>query len=414
MRINTFSIVGEALGFGARRMETIMRVSWLPVVLLLILNMATLFAYVSLAAGRLMSFDAAVPNMATLQFYAERAIEVGWDRAPGAMAAITGGSVLLQYILVASFMAPLIRYAGLGERPGAGVIRLPFGPDQLRFLFALFASFLLLGVFVLGPAIVAAAYVADYVNEAYTALYVTFPDENSLHTIKYVQGKDVIAYRGDAWRYDFALPGLAAAPFLAVLWTVLFVHFHPNNRSGDGAAAGNVALRALAALIGAAVLAALFYPVASSIGDAGAIVLLFAAVLALFYYAQLRFAPYPGVAVCRKSLSLSGFMNVTRGWNLLRLFLVIVILFLLMIVAQVLINTYALQAVGWTIAALFQAVASYTEILGSGERADWVLPVFSTIWSGVKILVNLFWTFFTYGVFAGLLGRLYKESDAAR
>ncbi|MEL7485805.1 MAG: hypothetical protein AAGJ87_01170 [Pseudomonadota bacterium] len=412
MGINIFSIVGGSLGFGARRMETIMRVAWLPVVLLLILNMATLFAYVSLAAGRLISFDAAVPNMATLQYYAERAVDVGWERSPAAMAAITGGSLALQFILVASFMAPLIRFAGLGERPGPGVVRVPFGPDQLRFIVSIFASFLLLGAFVLGPAFVAAAYVVDYVNEAYTTVFVSFPDAASLHTIELVSGKDVIASRGDAWRYDLAAPALAAAPFAFLLWIVLTAHFHPNNRapspSGD-----NLFLRALGALLGAGFLAALFFPLAAANGGTGVIGILIAAVIALFYYGQLRFAPFPGVAVCRKSLSLKGFMNVTRGWNLLRLFIAIAILLILLFAAQVIINTYVVQAIAWTINALFQAIGSYTEIIGRGEQAGWVIPVFSTAWSVIKILINVFWTFFTYGVFAGFLGRLYRESEAA-
>ena len=44
MALGVFSVTGEALNFGGRRMETIMRVSWLPVALLLIVNMATVFA----------------------------------------------------------------------------------------------------------------------------------------------------------------------------------------------------------------------------------------------------------------------------------------------------------------------------------------------------------------------------------
>ena len=68
-----FSVVGEALNFGARRMETIMRVAWLPVVLMLILSMVTLFTYVSLAAGRLVTFEEAVPSFAALQLFAARA-----------------------------------------------------------------------------------------------------------------------------------------------------------------------------------------------------------------------------------------------------------------------------------------------------------------------------------------------------
>mgnify|MGYP001384172842 CR=1 FL=1 len=51
-----FSIVGFSLSFGLQRMETILRVAWLPVTLLLVLDMATVFSILSIATGRFISF----------------------------------------------------------------------------------------------------------------------------------------------------------------------------------------------------------------------------------------------------------------------------------------------------------------------------------------------------------------------
>ena len=40
MGLRIFSVVGEALNFGGRRMETIARVAWLPLLLSMIATMA--------------------------------------------------------------------------------------------------------------------------------------------------------------------------------------------------------------------------------------------------------------------------------------------------------------------------------------------------------------------------------------
>ncbi len=151
MKTPVFRTVAHALHFGARRMETIMRVAWLPVVLLLIVNMATLFGYVSVMAERLVTFEEAVPTFRALEQVGADAAEAGWDKNPGAMAVITAASLALQFILISAFMAPLIRLAGLGEHPGPGLFRIPFGPDQLRFVLSTIASFFVIGVLVLGP-----------------------------------------------------------------------------------------------------------------------------------------------------------------------------------------------------------------------------------------------------------------------
>ena len=69
---------------------------------------------------------------------------------------------------------------------------------------------------------------------------------------------------------------------------------------------------------------------------------------------------------------------------------------------------------GWLLqllTALYQAVASYTRLISSGVTGEWVQPFFVWLWNGFKILANIFWTFFFYGVLAGLYGRLYRESE---
>jgi hypothetical protein len=49
--LGVFSVAGEALNFGWRRFGTIFRVGWLPLSLMLVFNMASVFLWLSLAYG---------------------------------------------------------------------------------------------------------------------------------------------------------------------------------------------------------------------------------------------------------------------------------------------------------------------------------------------------------------------------
>ncbi len=430
MALRIFSVTGEALNFGLRRMETIMRVAWLPVVMLLVLNMATVFAYLSVIAGRVITF-ADVPTFTRAEQLLVRLAAKGFEKSPDAMWAITGGNLALQALLIASFMAPLIRYSGLGEKPAPGVVRLAFGPDQIRYIASGIFSFLLVAVLILGPIAAASFYVLKYIVAAMSQTMASFPDPNSLHTIELTTAGESLAARGLTWVYDLAVPMAAVAPFAIALWLIFFFHFHPRNRPA-APEQGNAILRAMVTFGATAVLLAGGYwllrqEVVTLIQSASAFggdavenltrapdnaVLLIGVVAYLFAsYANLRLYPYPGVAVCRKSMLPGGTLKVSRGWNIIRLQFILLFVGAFLIIVQYLINN---QAMGWmlqALSALYQAVSTYTRLIGSGVTADWVQPMFVWIWNGVKILVNIFWTFFSYGVVAGLYGRLYRESE---
>ena len=193
MALRIFSVTGEALNFGGRRMVTIMRVAWLPVVLLLMLNMATVFAYLSVIAGEAITFSDTATFTRAQQLVAKFAPK-GFEESPTAMWSIMAGNLALQTLLIASFMAPLIRYAGLGEKPRPGAVRLAFGPDQLRYIFAGIFSFLFVAVLVFAPIAAASFYVLKYILAALSQTTATFPDPNSLHTIEVTTvGQDLVS-----------------------------------------------------------------------------------------------------------------------------------------------------------------------------------------------------------------------------
>ena len=412
--LRIFPVTGDALNFGARRMETIMRMAWLPAVLLLIINLATVFTFLSVIAGRTVTFSD-ISSFAGAEKALSLYSSMGWSQKPGLMGLIFGVSALFQAIVISSFMAPLTRLSGLGEEPSPGVIKLPFGADQVRYLFASLFSIAIVLFLVLAPTAAASYYIVKYIIEALSQTMVSFPNPESLHTVELVTTRDVLIERGAAWMYNLGLPLIVAAPFLLVFWLGLMVHFHPRNRPNAGAP--NFFLRALvtglivAALTG--VLALYLMGLAGGENDFSAS---FAAVISLvsavgYLYLNVRFYPYAGVAVCRKEMSPLPMLGVTRGWNIIRLWLVLLIVGVMLNVVQYVINNFALGWIMSSVQVIYQAVAVYTKLFNSGVTAEWVTPFFIWLWNSIKIIVNIFWTFFSYGVVAGLYGRLYRESE---
>ena len=445
MGLRVFSVAGDALNFGGRKMETIMRVAWLPVILLLIVNMATVFAYLSVVAGRSITFRDVV-TWERAQSYLVQYWSNGWETSPNLMALISILSFIAQSLLIASFMAPLTRFAGLGEKPRPGVLRAPFGPDQIRYVLATLLSFAFVAVLAYGPVLATSLYALSYIGDAAAQTVATFPDPDSLHTIEVITLGETLAGRGQSWIYQFAAPAIAVAPFALVLWLILFLHFHPRNRP-SAPDRGQPFIRAIVTLVGAALIlgavywfaheliveqvqksATLAQQTAKSLAGeqgaaageaAGAIskapepaVIIFGVVaLALFAYFNLRFYAYPGIAVCRRSMGFGGLAVVSRGWNIFRLQAILIIVGLSLFAFQYIINNYVIGWILQTILILYQTIETSTRLVNSGNAAEWVQPFFVWLWSSIKILINIFWTFFSYGVTAGLYGRLYRESE---
>lgn len=413
MELRILSVVGGALNFGGRRMETIMRVAWLPVVLLLLVEMATVFGFLSVAAGRLVTFSD-VASYAEAKLALARYIGDAWAARPTQMWIVNGSSLFLQAILVASFMAPLIRYAGLGERPAPGTVRLPFGIDQIRYLFAGGIG-LIMPLFIFLPIGATAYYVFKYVLDALSKTYANFPNPDSLHTIELVAGKDLIAEQGGLWLYQTGMPLAVAAPFALLFWATLIAHFHPKNLAGG--AAGGLAPRALGTLVvGGALVALAWAGLASRIPNAaGPEAAAFVAILAIgavfALYVSLRVAPYQGIAVCRRSFAFGGTLGLTRGWNILRMIVVLLLVPVVIYLVLVLLNLFAVAPIVWSAGAIYAAADSYGKLMNGGETVAWIYPAFVWATNGLLILLNIFVAFFNYGVTAGLLGALYRESE---
>lgn len=418
MKLGIFATTGAALHFGVSRLETIARIAWLPITLLLIFEMAFAFGAYSIVNNTVLTFSDVPRGLAFERVYAGAIgiVQAGVVNGDWSIIALAAVAILLHLILVASFLVPLIRLAGLGEVPRPGVVRLPFGPNQLRLIIALTFSLAAVVLIAIVPASMAAGFITGAIDDALGRTYANFPNENSLHTIDLLSAKDALTLRGDFWVFDFGLMSALVAGVAAVLFIILMQHFRQANR--PAATRANPILRALFILATFVVVIggpAFFQMLSVSSGEFvprtfadnvyGGLFLLFV------LYMSVRFLAYPGIAVCRNSLSMSGVLSVSRGWNLFRMGGIFILLALLLTLVQWLIDSFAFPLIATTVMTLFTASESVSLIFNDGEAAAWIFPLFSWIWTGIKIVYKFVWLFFTYGVWAGFLGQLYRLSD---
>jgi len=420
MALRAFSVVGEALQFSARRFETVMRVAALPIVFLLIFNMAAAFGYLSVANDRLITFkDVAATGVS----WAEATKLAGNAATQGLMASsvpvwsIYAASLVVNLVLVSAIMAPLIRYAGLGEKPAPGVLRLAFGPDQLRFIAASVLSLLLSALVIYAPIGAATFIIIGLISTAVSTPYAHFPQADSLHTIDLISGRDALSMRGGLWLYDYGYWGAATLLIAALLAIVLILHLRP--RGEDRTAGIGLLGRVLGVVAGLGAffaLAAMLAMRLSALGGAALVpqalpmILFGAAAISAAAFLNLRLYPYAGVAVCRKSMGLGGTLQVTRRFDVFRLGLAFALLGLVIFLMQVLLVWLGGGSAYAVLGYLAAAVRSYVRLISGGEGGDWVFPFFGWLWAVIGIVFTVLWTAFTYGVSAGLWGRLYRES----
>jgi len=431
MSLRPFSVVGEALQCSTRRFETVMRLSAYPISLLLIFNMAATFLYLSVANNRVITFaDVARAGVSWAQAtrLAGRAAQSGLNAGSTEIWTIYVALLIINAILVSSFMAPLIRYSGLGEKPRPGFLRAPFGVDQLRFILAGVLSILIFGLVVYAPINVAMFAIAGFITQAMTVPYARFPDAASLHTVDIIPGAEAFGLR---FFHQYQVWGVGAAVVSAIVIALLIMHLRPkgpDRNSGIGLAGralsvtGGVIvyltaclflyvnavkfLDGLSTMTGGQSLAGALSP------DMLGIVLFFSAVIAFAGFFSLRLFPYAGIAVCRRSMSFKGAFKATRRHDILRLALAFVILGVILFGAEILLIWLGGGAAFAVFGYLATAVESYARLIGGSDAGAWVFPFFGWLWAATGVLFTIIWTGFTYGVTAGLWGRLYRESVA--
>ncbi|MEM6414724.1 MAG: hypothetical protein AAF720_08720 [Pseudomonadota bacterium] len=407
MRLGVFSTVGEALNFATRRYETVMRVAWLPVTFLFIGNIAFVFGVFSIRAERLITFADIRPG--AFEGLAQVANGIAISQAFAGSAAfivITLASIILQALLIASYMAPLIRLKGIGEEPAPGVVRISAGPDPLRYIAGQVLS--IVGVaMIVAPLALSFFYIGNEIQSALQQIFVAFPNAESLHQIEYRDTRSVLSDQGKIWFLDFGAWYFIALLGAGMLTAVITFHFF---EAGTGLIQS--VITAIAILVG---LTAGFYFLSdistSPLSNPDTpLILVRLYGISLLVYIGLRLFPYSGIAVCRRSMGLFSVLKITRGWNLLRLVGIFIVFVVAFAIANFLLFSIAVPAARTTVVALFQMSNVMGRLSNGGEELTWMLPFFNFLWSVISIVVRYLWLFLSIGATAGLLGSLYRQS----
>ncbi|MGF1544587.1 MAG: hypothetical protein ACFB00_08835 [Parvularculaceae bacterium] len=419
MRLGVFSVAGGALNFGARRLETAVRVGWLPLALLFVVEIVTVFAIFSLNAGRLYTF-ADLPSSGSFVAASERALAFAAGQASLWSPTYLGvliGSYLAQLMVASAILAPLIRLAALDERPGPGVARASFGPDEGRFVVASLAS-LWAPLFVLVAPIGAAyAFVMGRIDDAFDNTYIAFEEGGSLHGYQLLGARETLAARGDLWPYDYGLIYVVAGVAFALLLALLFQSFLAGPERRDTSLGrrifGVIALSVVAALTVGAIA-----QLTGGFGDGflsrdAATAALGASVFALFVYAGVRLFAYPAFAVADRSLSPVGALRLTAGVNGFALLGAAALVVTVLAVAKSVIDFLVSWLLGAALSVAYAASDVLSRLENSGVRDEGLDPLFSNVWLALTVSYEALWTLFTLGVSAGLYGRLRRAAAIA-
>ncbi len=437
MQWRFWAVAGEALNFGGRHMGTIVRMAWLPVLVVLMLHFATTFLVLSIIVeqpirmddvGSFAAAEAALPRF--LAQYAALSIAGGSIEGLLQIALIYGVKYALMFVVIASAIVPLIRYAATGERPMHGLVHLPFGHGEVRFCLTALATGIIPLALVFVPFVVAVGSVGAIMMEVLkTEAFVSFPNDESIHTIRLTEISDIL-FSGE--RITLAGRSIPAILFAIPLWAaglgVMILHFLGHRtpaQNPDGRArylpgwlvallifvlAGVVPFLIAAGKIAVPELVHRVIPrIPETLVPAAAI---FVPVFLLLGYVSLRLFAWPGYAVVNRSFSLKETFAVSRGFNLYRIVglmaLVIVALWAVHLVAGLFLSAVFYPA----LLMVFQMLVQGTRLLNSGVTGEWVVPVVLWSWNIVRLLMTIFLSFFTYGVIAGVYGKLVARARA--
>lgn len=211
IRLPVFETVHEALGFAVTRYETALRLTWLPIALLFL-------------------YDVAAPPVFD---QAMGAVPSGDAGALGRLGVEAFFFVLVPLLVTALYMAPLVRLAATGEAPDHRTMPTRLGAGYLPFVLGSLAS--LGGIFVVStwPLTKALTWLSGFVADLSRREVAVF-EEGSLHAVETVP-----AMSDDALTILEGVPTLAfglATVFSLYVWLRLFPlpFFWAGKQRGEG------------------------------------------------------------------------------------------------------------------------------------------------------------------------------------
>lgn len=186
MRFSFYRTVTETLGFAIRRYDTVARVGWFPLFLLLLFSLALPFLFLSIINGKAVTLEMIAHGDAVAGIAKNAAVL--WQQHGPVLIAFEAINYVVTTLMYASFFVPLLQLAARGTEPSHRSVVLHIGPRHFKFLFATLATLVVMLLLFYAPLYVSLLFIENYVAEAMAAQYASFPDETSLHTIEIVSG----------------------------------------------------------------------------------------------------------------------------------------------------------------------------------------------------------------------------------
>ncbi|NHK27479.1 hypothetical protein FF098_006140 [Parvularcula flava] len=141
------------------------------------------------------------------------------------------------------------------------------------------------------------------------------------------------------------------------------------------------------------------------------------AIVAVLYF-SLRFFAVPFFAGVREKSdsynSIKASWMLTRSWNAAKLACGLMVLGIAIFIVTYILNVYVLPLTATALRAMYSLVFSSNGLMGTmGQDWQWILDLIEWIWVVIRIVLNLAFLCFVFGIIAGLGGSLVRQSGLA-
>ena len=181
MNMPFLPVIRESLGFAAHKYDTIARLAWFPVLLILLFGMMFPYLQMSILSDQLVTIQE-MPLGKAKAIIAKNEAYL-WQNDPGKMIGLAALAYIFITIASASFLVPLMQLAARGENVTHRSLSLAFGPRHWKFVWFSLLTIFGIGMITVLPLTATSYYVTQYVADAMATQYAVFPDSDSLHTI---------------------------------------------------------------------------------------------------------------------------------------------------------------------------------------------------------------------------------------
>jgi len=138
------------------------------------------------------------------------------------------------------------------------------------------------------------------------------------------------------------------------------------------------------------------------------------ALVSILYF-SLRFFAVPFFAGVREKSdsynSIKASWQLTRSWNAAKIACGLLVLGIVTFIISILLNVYVLPLTATALTAMYSLAFSSTGVMGSmGQEMQWVLDLLEWLWVVIRVVLNLGFLCFVFGIIAGFGGSLVRQS----